>query len=190
MGVEPLGFLLDAVALEFLPLAVDEGRSQVQHCLRPSQRPAHPRTFHAILDHVTACPFDHAAGNRLTDEKPEPPHPCETWYADLWLQPDIFPIRRYSQFEDPLNRNATDPLGGILAALSTGRSDVVRPIVEIIARPARPRRVKHARSVLRHLASPFFRSHPTLARLYARAVTSRWWFPRIVGRVFGFLVHF
>ncbi len=127
---------------------------------------------------------------RVTDETPSPPQPSETWYTGLWLHPDIFPIRRYSQFEDPLNRNTTDPLGGILAAFSTGRNNDVRQIVEIIARPARPRRGKHARRELRHLASPFFRSPPTLARLYARTATSRLRLSRLLGRVFGSLIHF
>ena len=40
---------------------------------------------------------------------------------ELRLRPDIFPIRRYPQFDDLLNRSASDPLTGIFAALAPDR---------------------------------------------------------------------
>ena len=78
-----------------------------------------------------------------------------TWSAEFHLRPDVFPIRRYAQFEDLLNRNISDPLTAIFAALAPNRHATAR--VDITIRPAAKRRMKQARKLLRKLASPFFR---------------------------------
>jgi hypothetical protein len=151
-----------------------------------------PNRLAAVVEGQIGAHYPNVTIERIPDETSQPrqqPQASQTWCADLWLHPDIFPIRRYSQFEDPINRNTTDPMGGILAALNTRRNDVIRPLVEIIARPAWPRRVKWARKVLRHLASPFYRCHPTLARRYVAAATSRFRLPRPIAGAFGFFVR-
>ena len=57
----------------------------------------------------------------LPDEALAPADGQATWSADLHLRPDLFPIRRYPQFEDLLNRNVSDPLTAIFAAIAPNR---------------------------------------------------------------------
>ena len=100
---------------------------------------------------------------RLPDSALTPPNASVTWSADLRLSPDLFPIRRYSQFDDLLNRNASDPLTAIFASLAPAGRDRTVPIITMTIRPASDRRVRHRRTIIRRLNYPFFRSHPRLA---------------------------
>src|SRR5207302_10795184 len=59
------------------------------------------------------CRLEHVSDTALD---PSPGH--MVWSADLHLHPDLFPIRRYSQFEDALNRVTADPLTALLTAVS------------------------------------------------------------------------
>jgi len=63
--IEALPVALDAILLERLPLVSDPHASQVQHRLRPLQRPVHARTLHPILDQVAARPLDHPTGDQV-----------------------------------------------------------------------------------------------------------------------------
>jgi hypothetical protein len=89
------------------------------------------------------------------------------WSAELRLAPDLFPIRRYPQFDDTLNRNVSDPLTAIFATLSPNAGGDVHPAIMLTVRPASRHRVRRARAAARCLASPFFQAHPRLAHLYA-----------------------
>jgi hypothetical protein len=104
-----------------------------------------------------------------TDEQSD----TSIWSLDLRLRPYIFPIRRYVQFEDALNRNSSDPLTGLLATLTPVGPGVSHSRIEMIVRPAARRRIKRARKAVRRLAASFFRAHPAMARSYALAYTSR-----------------
>ena len=55
----------------------------------------------------------------------------------------------------------------------------------LTVRPASRHRVRRARTAARRLASPFFRAHPRLARLFALGCTSRWTLIRVLARVLG-----
>jgi hypothetical protein len=108
-----------------------------------------------------------------------------TWNRELRLVPDIFPIKRYSQFEDALNRTTADPLTAILSTVAREGADQLRGHVQIIIRPARDKARARAIRSLRRLACPFFRSHPRLAHLYATWARSPSVFARILSRTLG-----
>ena len=100
--------------------------------------------------------------------------PADTpaWYAHLRLRPDVFPIRRYAQFEDALNRNSADPLTGLFAALIPEGLPTPPSRIELSVWPAPERFRTRARRVLARLHHPFFHKHPRLARAFASAATS------------------
>ena len=109
----------------------------------------------------------------LADDAMTVPSGQCVWSAELRLRPDIFPIRRYAQFEDVLNRNISDPLTGIFAALTLPLHAAISSRIEIMVRPIGRWRVIQARRILRTLTAPLFRAHPGLARACALAATSR-----------------
>ena len=122
-----------------------------------------------------AAHYPSATLTRHHDEavSPQAGTPRQTWSVELRLRPDLFPIRRYAQFDDALNRNASDPLTGLFAALTPDKHERMRSTIAITACPAKARRVRHCRKVVGRLARPFFRSHPALAHWYASAATCR-----------------
>ena len=124
---------------------------------------------------------------RLAEMEAAPATGYQTWTMELRLRPDLFPIRRYAQFDDFLNRNVSDPLTGIFAALLPGHAGRFHASIVIITRPAKSRRIRQARKAIRRLASPFFRSHGVLARWYASASSSSRATTRILARVLGLL---
>ena len=144
-----------------------------------------PSRLRPIIEGQLAAHYPNITAKRADEGDLNAPPDWRTWSIDLRLRPDIFPIRRYSQFEDPLNRNTTDPLTSILAAVSAARTDTIRPMIDITLRPARAGHVKHARKVLRHLASPFLRSHPRIAHFYAVAATGPAGPLRLLSRLLG-----
>lgn len=102
----------------------------------------------------------------------------------LQLARDLFPIKRYPQFEDALNRVSSDPLTALFLALSKGRGDLLDARIILDVRPIRPRRRRHAERVLHRLARPFFRRHHRLAHWYAEWATS----PRLIRRLCAWLL--
>lgn len=108
----------------------------------------------------------------LPDTALEPPTSCRTWSVDLLLKPDLFPLRRYVEFEDTVNRVTADPLAAVLAALSHETAASLYPRIEIQVVPARHRHVHRARRALERLSSPFFLRHAGLADWYAHAATT------------------
>jgi hypothetical protein len=88
------------------------------------------------------------------------------WCSEVSLHPDLFPIRRWSQFEDALNRITADPLTGLLSTLSHDRHSRIRARIEITATPAPRVRVRRYRHCLRKLSTAFFRHHHRLAHMY------------------------
>lgn len=93
--------------------------------------------------------------------------------GELHVSHDLFPIKRYAQFEDALNRQTADPVSAILTAIAG--DGLCTPTVELTIRPARRRRTARARRCLRRLASPFFRGHHRLAALYLMLALSPAW---------------
>lgn len=119
------------------------------------------------------------------EEVPErsfvPPPRSMTWQARLFLQPDLFPLRRYPQFEDPLNRQSADPIAAILSTLVPRGKQFSVPRIEIIVRPVPAARTRRAAKALRRLAS--ISSH-RLRLLYASYASSA----KVRDRFFCFLV--
>lgn len=109
----------------------------------------------------------------LSDQVLDPPPDTCTWTVELALTPDLFPIRRYAQFEDALNRVTCDPVGPLLASLTANPGDPLRGRIEIALRPAPSQLRRRAQQCLRRLASPFFRAHPRLAGRYLHWTLSR-----------------
>jgi hypothetical protein len=97
----------------------------------------------------------------------------ETWYADVRLVPELFPILRHAQFEDLLNHNFADPVSSLLRAIRPDASLQCR--VEISVVPASRRRCHTARDAVKRLDREFFRKHHHVAAFFARnIVRGRW----------------
>lgn len=94
-----------------------------------------------------------------------------TWFADLELSPELFPILRHAQFEDLLNGTFADPVGGILRAVMP--DDAVQCRIEIRITPATPKRCREARLAVRLLDREFFRGNHRRAEYFAKRFTSR-----------------
>lgn len=47
-----------------------------------------------------------------------PPPGWRTWFSELELTPELFPILRHAQFEDMINRTFADPITAILRAMT------------------------------------------------------------------------
>ncbi len=106
-----------------------------------------------------------------------------TWTRHLDLKPYLYPIRRFSQFEDALGRQLADPLSALLAAIHRDHALGWRAEVEFVVRPARWRLRHRAHRCLHRLASPFFRTHPNLAEFFADLSLS----PRLFSRMIAHL---
>lgn len=109
-------------------------------------------------------------------------HLC--WLAELHLEPDLFPIKRHPQFDDPLNRHTADPLTAILAAVARSKGDRLQSRIEITVQPAGHRRRARAKKCVQRLTRPFCRAHPKLAHLYLFLALS----PRAPVRLLGWFL--
>lgn len=110
------------------------------------------------------------------------PDGYRTWTMSVRLAPEVFPIRRYHEFHDDLNRVTADPLMSVLAMIPNPRESNLCGSIELHARPASRRRKARARRVLHQLDRPFFRSHPRIAALYIRFALSARWYQRCLAR--------
>jgi hypothetical protein len=119
-------------------------------------------------------------------EEPAPTHEARTWTLPLHLHPDIFPIRRYSQFEDA-TRTLSDPIAAVLATLSGNDKDGLSPSVQLQLVPARPNLRHRAERTLRMLATPFFHRHHRLRHAFIALSVSHWIVSRMAGRLLGLL---
>ena len=102
-----------------------------------------------------------------------PPLGMTTWTAELQLSPDLFPIRRYPQFEDPLTRIAADPVTALFTALTTDTIIPLQASISIQIAPAGPGRVHRVQKCIRVLARPVLVRHHRLATIYRRLALSR-----------------
>jgi len=92
------------------------------------------------------------------------------------LHPDLFPIRRYSQFDDVLNRNVSDPLTGIFAALTPHTTGSLPNVHRYHGSSCQVRRIRKARKVARHLqerSSTVIPGLPVGMRQLARVIVRR-----------------
>ena len=130
-----------------------------------------PRALRTLILEPFSAKYPSCRFGKVQPDTPSSPA-IPTWYADLSLEPDLYPILRHSQFEDLLNGSFEDPIDGILKVVQPGQGIDVR--VEIMIRSARRFRCRDAKSAVKKLDGPFFRKHFRLAGFYARRVTRPW----------------
>jgi hypothetical protein len=123
--------------------------------------------------------------DRLSAGALDSPLDTETWSIDLMLTPDLFPCRRYGQFEDSLNRVTADRLMGILTSLDHLQREGFTGRLELVVRPADHRRPAQARRALHRLDHPYFRSKRRLAHFYSTSALSPKLWRRLVARIFA-----
>jgi hypothetical protein len=106
---------------------------------------------------------------RLIPDEARVPDPSrQTWTRELHLHHGIFPIRRYVQFEDALNRVSADPLTALFMALGEARRPAsLDARITLTIAPASGAWRRRGERCLRRLSGPFFRRHHHLARLYS-----------------------
>lgn len=122
---------------------------------------------------------------RLATDAQELDPDVKSWEASLHLRHDLFPIRRFVQFEDSLNRVSADPLTALFTTLAqAGKSSSLESSIAIFIQPAHPATRRRATRCLRRLAGPFFRRHHRLSHLYADLAMS----PRRSARAVAWLL--
>jgi energy-coupling factor transporter ATP-binding protein EcfA2 len=99
------------------------------------------------------------------------PQDAHCWSCELQLRHDLFPHKRYGQFEDALNRTIADPLTAVLITLGSNRTPL-QCRIEIVIRPAGKGTRRRAEAALHRLTQPFFRHHHRLARMYGTLAMS------------------
>ncbi|MBI3461437.1 MAG: DUF87 domain-containing protein [Planctomycetes bacterium] len=144
-----------------------------------------PPELRAVVEGQLYAQYPDCKIERLSDEALNCVACDTTWTAELRLRADVFPIKRYPQFEDALNRVTSDPLTAILTTLASDKRERLRTRMEIIVRPTSRRLQARGKKCLRRLAQPFFRSHPKLAHAYAIAAMSRLIHVRAAGFMLG-----
>lgn len=115
--------------------------------------------------------------------------PRTTWTADLTVPRDLFPIKRYPQFEDSLNRQTADPLTAILTAATPAAHASLESRVTLCLTPASHRRRSRAEKVHQKLMTPFFRRHHRVAALYLDLALSPGRVRRLSGALLGLLAR-
>src|SRR5437763_148096 len=77
-----------------------------------------PDDLGAIVESQLYAAYPDAHLEALPDDAllARPEH--RVWTTELRLVPDLYPIKRYAQFEDPLNRVSADPLTALLTTLT------------------------------------------------------------------------
>ena len=88
-----------------------------------------------VVEGQLVAQYPHAKHERLPDAVFETHDGHRTWTAELHLSPDIFPLRRYTQFEDLIERSTSDPLAGLLTAIAPLKHGDLRCRIELHVRP-------------------------------------------------------
>lgn len=132
-----------------------------------------------VIDPVTAN-YPHCSFSNIEETQPDAQR--VTWFREVTLRPELFPILRHAQFEDLLNHNFADPVSSLLRAI---RPDgVLTCRVEIAITSATHRRCHQAFNAVWRLDREFFRRHHHLATFYARHILRGRWkvFAWLLGR--------
>lgn len=96
------------------------------------------------------------------------------------IESDVYPLKRYSQFEDKLTRLAVDPIAGITSALVKFDDPEDEGWVQIVVTPLPDKwRIVYTKCV-RILKKGIFGNIESLNKAYARAFTTRKLWPKIV----------
>lgn len=105
-------------------------------------------------------------------------------------KPDIYPIKRHSQYEDKITRTAVDPLSGITSALMKLASPNDIAAVQVVVRPLGDRWRSKATKCGRILGKNIFFGIGSLQRFYARAFMTRKLWPKFVFFPFYWIMFF
>lgn len=162
-----------------LTLAFARHAGEVTLCCR------HAPALRGLIEGQLYAQYPDARLRPLPEETLDAPPGTVTWEAEIHLHHELFPLRRYGQFDDPHNARTADPLTAILVALTPSKGQPLHPVLTITVRPAARRRIRRARRTLEHLSRPLFRHHPRLGSFYVRLGTSRSLALRLAGRLLG-----
>jgi len=97
-----------------------------------------------------------------------------------FTESDLYPIKRYPQFEDKLTRVAVDPIAGVTSALVKFEDSDDQAWVQIVVTPLSARWRHVFTKCVRILKKGIFGNVPSLKKAYARAFTTRKLWPKIV----------
>lgn len=97
-----------------------------------------------------------------------------------FLEPDMFPIKRYSQFEDKLTRVAVDPISSITSALVKFEDAEDQAWVQIVVKPLDDKWRHVLTRCVKILNNGIFLNIGYLKGLYSRAFITRKLWPKIV----------
>ena len=100
--------------------------------------------------------------------------------------PDVYPIKRYPQFEDKLTRVAVDPIGGITASLAKLNHSHDQAWIQVVVRPLEDKWRILFIKCLRLLNKNLFGNIEKLQKIYARMYCTR----RKVYRIIFFPLYF
>ncbi len=105
---------------------------------------------------------------------PAPVHTPGVVRRFLRSSSDLFPLKRYAQFEDALNRQVADPITALLVAVAAPPAVFVR--VELALTRCDHRRERQAEDTLRAITAENMQPYPRFARWFAaRAARPQWW---------------
>src|SRR5581483_8634439 len=103
-----------------------------------------PEELRSLIEGQVYAQYPECRLEHLPESALDPPPGHRVWSVDLYLHPEIFPIRRYSQLEDALNRNTADPLTALLSTVARGKGHSLRARIQITLHPASGRRRRRA----------------------------------------------
>ncbi len=97
-----------------------------------------------------------------------------------FLEPDMFPIKRYSQFEDKLTRVAVDPISSITSALVKFEDPEDQAWIQIVVKPLEDKWRHVLTRCVKILNNGIFLNIGVLKGMYANAFITRKLWPKIV----------
>lgn len=97
-----------------------------------------------------------------------------------FIDSDVFPIKRYSQFEDKLTRVAVDPIAGITSALVKFDDPNDQAWIQVVVTPLQDKWRHTFTRCVKILNRGVFGNIGSLTFFYAKAFTTRKLWPRIV----------
>jgi hypothetical protein len=115
---------------------------------------------------------------KYTTQKPESPRCAVTAELKLW-DPDVYPIKRYPQFEDKLTRMATEPLAGITATLSKLNATDEQAWIQITMQPVGDWWRKRGLKCLKIVSHGLFNNIFWLNRLATKIYLARGFWKRL-----------
>ncbi|MCX6735012.1 MAG: DUF87 domain-containing protein [Candidatus Peregrinibacteria bacterium] len=95
-------------------------------------------------------------------------------------EPDIYPIKRYSQFEDKLARIAVDPIAGITSALVKFDDVEDQAWIQLVLTPLRDKWRLVFIKCVKIMHHGVFANIDSLKKIYARAFITRKVWPKVV----------